>query len=77
MNCESMFCEILQDDASHLAALRGLAALSLAADEASDADRLLRHALKQSVYHPLAWRGPGQAFIALGRLGRRKPQRDI
>ena len=48
--------------------LCGLAALSLAADKANDAERLLRHALRQSAHHPLAWRGLGQALMALGRL---------
>jgi tetratricopeptide (TPR) repeat protein len=66
---ESVFRRILQEDASHFAALCGLAALSLAADRCNDAERLLRHALKQSAHHPLAWRGLGQALTALGRLG--------
>jgi tetratricopeptide (TPR) repeat protein len=48
--------------------LCGLAALSLEADRAPDAERLLRHALKQSAHHPLAWRGLGPALAALGRL---------
>jgi tetratricopeptide (TPR) repeat protein len=65
---ERIIREILQHDASHLAALCGLAALSLAADKGKDAERLLRHALKQSAHHPLAWRGLGQALAALGRL---------
>ncbi|MGC2029178.1 MAG: sulfotransferase [Steroidobacteraceae bacterium] len=51
-----------------MAALCGLAAVSLAADKAHDAERLLRHALKQSAHAPLAWRGLGQALVALGRL---------
>jgi tetratricopeptide (TPR) repeat protein len=65
---EQTFREILQEDASHIAALCGLAAVSLAADKAVDAERLLRHALNQSAYHPLAWRGLGPALLALGRL---------
>ena len=65
---EGIFRAILQGDASHLAALCGLAALSLAADKPHDAERLLRHALQQSAHHPLAWRGQGQALMALGRL---------
>jgi tetratricopeptide (TPR) repeat protein len=51
-----------------VAALCGLAALSLAADKPIDAERLLRHALKQSAHNPLAWRGMAQALMALGRL---------
>jgi tetratricopeptide (TPR) repeat protein len=65
---EAIFRQILQADASHPAALAGLAALSLAADKPHDAERLLRHALKQSVHLPLARRGLVQALIALGRL---------
>jgi tetratricopeptide (TPR) repeat protein len=65
---EAIFREILRGDASHVAALCGLAALSLAADVPEDADRLLRHALAQSAHTPLAWRGLGEALIALGRL---------
>ncbi len=63
---EGIFREILQTDPSHVAALVGLAALSLAADRPHDAERLLRHALKQSEHVPLAWRGLGPALIALG-----------
>jgi len=65
---ERIIREILQEDASHVAALCGLAALSLAADKGADGERLLRHALKQSAHHPLAWRGLGQVLAALGRL---------
>jgi tetratricopeptide (TPR) repeat protein len=65
---EAIFREILRTDPSHLAALCGLAALSLAADVPEDAERLLRHALVQSAHTPLAWRGLGEALIALGRL---------
>jgi tetratricopeptide (TPR) repeat protein len=65
---EQIFRDILQEDASHVAALCGLAALSLAADVPNDAERLLRHALKRSEHIPLAWRGLGTALLALGRL---------
>ena len=65
---EGLFREILRADASHVAALCGLAALSLAADVPEDAERLLRHALVQSAHTPLAWRGLGEALVALGRL---------
>lgn len=65
---EQIFRAILREDASHVAALCGLAALSLAADLPTHAERLLRHALNQSEYIPLAWRGLGPALLALGRL---------
>src|SRR5579864_3462837 len=65
---EAIFREILRTDPSHVAALCGLAALSLAADVPEDAERLLRHALAQSAHAPLAWRGLGEALMALGRL---------
>jgi tetratricopeptide (TPR) repeat protein len=65
---ERIFRSILQEDASHVAALCGLAALSLAADKPGDAERLLRHALQQSAHNPLTWRGLGHALVALGRL---------
>jgi tetratricopeptide (TPR) repeat protein len=65
---EAIFRDILQADASHVAALSGLASLSLDADVPNDAERLLRHALRQSAHIPLAWRGLGPALIALGRL---------
>jgi len=44
------------------------AALSLAADVPHDAERLLRHARKQSEHVPLAYRGLGPALLALGRI---------
>ena len=65
---EALFREILQRDASHVAALCGLAAVSLAADVPGDAERLLRHALRQSEHLPLAYRGLGPALLALGRV---------
>jgi tetratricopeptide (TPR) repeat protein len=65
---EDIFRTILQADPSHAAALVGLAALSLEADRPHDAERLLRHALRQSEHLPLAWRGLGPALQAQGRL---------
>ncbi len=65
---EEIFRDILKTDASHVAALCGLAAISLTVSRAGDALRLLRHALKQSAHLPLAWRGLCQAFVDLGRL---------
>jgi len=63
-----MFRDLLKIDASHVAALCGLAAVSLTASRGNDALRLLRHALKQSAHLPLAWRGLCQTFVDLGRL---------
>jgi tetratricopeptide (TPR) repeat protein len=65
---ERIFREILQKDASHVASLCGLAALSIAADKPNDAERLLLHALKQCAHNPLSGRGLVQALVALGRL---------
>ena len=65
---ELIFRDILKGDPSHVAALCGLAAVSLTVSRGGDALRLLRHALKQSVHLPLAWRGLCQAFVDLGRL---------
>jgi len=65
---EIIFRDILQKDPSHVAALCGLAALSLAADVPNDALRLLNHALKQCHHLPLIWRGMAPALMAVGRL---------
>ena len=65
---EGIFRGILQQDAGHVAALCGLAALSLAADVPNDALRLLRHALKQCQHLPLIWRGLAPALMAAGHL---------
>ena len=65
---EELFRGILQSDPSHVAALCGLAAVSLSANRASDAERLLLHAIKQSEYIPLAYRGLAPALMELGRL---------
>jgi tetratricopeptide (TPR) repeat protein len=65
---ETIFRDILKRDASHVAALCGLAAVSLTVSRGADALRLLRHALKQSAHLPLAWRGLCQTLVDLGRL---------
>jgi tetratricopeptide (TPR) repeat protein len=65
---ELIFRDILKTDASQVAALCGLAAISLTVSRGGDALRLLHHALKQSAHLPLAWRGLCQAFVDLGRL---------
>lgn len=65
---ELIFRDILRADASHIAAVCGLAAVSLTVGRGHDALRLLRHALKQSAHLPLAWRGLCQTMVELGRL---------
>jgi predicted Zn-dependent protease len=65
---ESIFRDILKADAGHVAALCGLAAISLTVSRGGDALRLLRHALKQSAHLPLARRGLCQTLVDLGRL---------
>ncbi len=65
---EEAFRAILQEDPSHVAALCGLAALSLLADVPQDAERLLRHALRQAQHLPLAWRGLAPTLSTLGRI---------
>jgi len=65
---ESIFREILKDDASHVAALCGLAAISLAAGHHRDSERLLRHALKQSAHLPLLQRGLSHTLLEAGQL---------
>jgi tetratricopeptide (TPR) repeat protein len=65
---ELIFREILKADASHAAAVCGLAAISLTVSRGGDALRLLRHAFRQSAHLPLAWRGLCQAMVELGRL---------
>lgn len=65
---ELIFRDILKIDPSHVAALCGLAAISLTVSRGGDALRLLRHALKQSAHLPLARRGLCQAMVDLGRL---------
>ncbi len=67
-SAEIIFRDILKSDAGHVAALCGLAAVSLAASRPGDALRLLRHAGKQSAHLPLIGRGLCQAFSDLGRL---------
>ena len=65
---ESAFREILQRDASHIAALAGLAAIALGAGQTLDAERLLRHARGQTAHNPLILRGAVHAQLAAGRL---------
>jgi tetratricopeptide (TPR) repeat protein len=65
---EPIFRDILRANPAHVAALCGLAAVSLAVSRPDDAVRLLKHALKQSAHLPLAWRGLSQALLARGAL---------
>jgi tetratricopeptide (TPR) repeat protein len=65
---EAIFRDILSADASHVAAVCGLAAISLTVSRAGDALRLLRHAEKQSAHLPLIGRGLSQALMDLGNL---------
>ena len=65
---EGIFRDILKSDASHVASLCGLAAISLGAGNIRDAERLLRHALKQTAHSPLARRGLSHTLLAAGRL---------
>jgi tetratricopeptide (TPR) repeat protein len=67
-SAELIFREILKADPSHVAAVCGLAAVSLTVSRGGDALRLLHHALKQSAHLPLIWRGLCQTMVDLGRL---------
>jgi tetratricopeptide (TPR) repeat protein len=69
---EAIFRDILRADPAHVAALCGLAAVSLTASRAQDAIRLLKHALKQSAHLPLARRGLSQALLAQAALSEAK-----
>jgi outer membrane receptor protein involved in Fe transport/tetratricopeptide (TPR) repeat protein len=59
---------ILRQDATHVGALCGLAALHLSVGRILDAERLLRHAVAQSAYFPSALRLLGQTYLESGRL---------
>ncbi len=67
-SAEGMFREILKIDASHLAALAGLAAVAIRAGNTQDAERLLRHARNRCAHHPLVQRAQGHALLAAERL---------
>jgi tetratricopeptide (TPR) repeat protein len=67
-SAESIFRDILKSDASHVAALCGLAALALGGGKTRDSEHLLRHALKQTAHLPLARRGLGHTLLAAGQL---------
>jgi tetratricopeptide (TPR) repeat protein len=65
---EAIFRRVLHEDSNHIGALCGLAAISLAAGYPQDAERLLKHALKQSAHMPLIRRGIAQAYLEAGEL---------
>ena len=72
---EAMFRAILQADPATWPRCAGWPPLSLAADKPHDAERLLRHALKQSAYLPLACRGLGRRWSRWAGSRRRRPPR--
>ena len=65
---EGIFREVLKSDASHLAALAGLAAVAIRAGNPADAERLLSHARARSAHHPLVSRAWGHTLLAAERL---------
>jgi tetratricopeptide (TPR) repeat protein len=65
---EGIFREVLQADASNLAALAGLAAVAIRAGNARDAERLLSHARNRSAHHPLVRRACGHTLLAAERM---------
>ncbi len=65
---QALYQTILREDATHVEALCGLAALHLSIGRTRDAERLLRHAGAQSTYFPPALRLRGQVLLELGRL---------
>jgi tetratricopeptide (TPR) repeat protein len=65
---EDLFRDVLKRDASHLAALAGLAAVAIRAGNIRDAERLLTHARNRSAHHPLVQRALGHAQLTANRL---------
>jgi tetratricopeptide (TPR) repeat protein len=65
---EDVFRDVLKRDASHLAALAGLAAVAIRAGNTRDAERLLSHAQSRSAHHPLVRRALGHAQLTANRL---------
>jgi tetratricopeptide (TPR) repeat protein len=65
---EAIFRRVLHENPNHIGALCGLAAISMAAGYQRDAERLLKHALKQSAHMPLIRRGLAQAYMEAGEL---------
>jgi len=65
---ETIFRRVLRENPNHIGALCGLAAVSMVAGFPQDAERLLRHAMKQSAHMPLIRRGLAQALLDTGDL---------
>jgi tetratricopeptide (TPR) repeat protein len=65
---EAIFRRVLRENPNHIGALCGLAAISMGAGYPRDAERLLKHALKQSSHMPLIRRGMAQAYLETGDL---------
>ncbi|MGH8299318.1 MAG: tetratricopeptide repeat-containing sulfotransferase family protein [Steroidobacteraceae bacterium] len=65
---EGIFREVLKSDASHLAALAGLAAVAIRAGNTRDAERLLNHARSRCAHYPLVRRAYGHTLLAAERL---------
>ncbi|HVS77633.1 MAG TPA: sulfotransferase [Steroidobacteraceae bacterium] len=65
---EGIFRDVLKSDASHLAALAGLAAVAIRSGNTRDAERLVSHARVRSHHHPLVRRAWGHTLLAAERL---------
>jgi tetratricopeptide (TPR) repeat protein len=72
-SAEQTFREVLRADPSHVGALCGLAALALGVGNTQDAERLLRHAQRQSEHALLVQRGLVHTLLAAGRLEEAEP----
>jgi tetratricopeptide (TPR) repeat protein len=64
---EQIYRDLLRVDDADVGALCGLASLAVGAGRPQDAERLLRHALRQVAHLPLVWRGLAQALLDRGR----------
>ncbi len=67
-SAEQSFREVLRTDPSHVGALCGLAALALGVGNTQHAERLLRHAQRQTEHALLVQRGLVHTLLAAGRL---------
>ena len=67
-SAERVFREVLKSDASHLAALAGLAAVAIRAGNTRNAERLVDHARNRSAHHALIQRAWGHTLLAAERL---------
>ena len=72
-SAEHTFREVLRADPSHVGALCGLAALALSVGNTQDAERLLRHAQRQTEHALLLQRGLLHTLLAAGRLQEAEP----